>query len=416
MPILPKSAYDIKLPEMYHVKQIFPDTELNDIAEKIDDDFRYDEIASSVKAGQSIAVLVGSRGICDLNVTVKSTIDNLIRLGTKPFIVPAMGSHGGGVAEEQRKIIEGYGITEEAMGVPIKASMETVIIGETSEGVPVHIDKNAYNADGIVPVGRVKVHTDFDGPIESGLCKMLAIGGGKHNGCSRLHREGFDKFPVLIPQVAGIMLATLNVPFGVAIIENAQEKIYNVEIVAGGSIMEREPELLSISKSLMPKLQFKEIDVLIVEQIGKDITGAGMDPNITGRKSVGKIAGFEGPDIKRIFVLGLSDMTHSNATGCGIADFMLKDSYRQIDLASTYTNCIASGNPEAGKIPILVENEEEGLRAAIQTCSGIDVNEAKIVKIKDTLHLIDIQVSESMLPLCGDKNKFKIGEKVKNSR
>lgn len=416
MPILPKSAYDIKLPEMYHVKQIFPDTELNDIAEKIDEDFRPDEIASSVKAGQSIAVLVGSRGICDLNITVKSTIDNLIRLGTKPFIVPAMGSHGGGVAEEQRKIIEGYGITEEAMGVPIKASMETVIIGETSGGVPVHIDKNAYNADGIVPVGRVKVHTDFDGPIESGLCKMLAIGGGKHNGCSRLHREGFDKFPVLIPQVAGIMLATLNVPFGVAIIENAQEKIYNVEIVSGGSIMEREPELLRISKSLMPKLQFKEIDVLIVEQIGKDITGAGMDPNITGKKSVGKIAGFEGPDIKRIFVLGLSDMTHNNATGCGIADFMLKDSYRQIDLASTYTNCIASGNPEAGKIPILVENEEEGLRAAIQTCSGINVNEAKIVKIKDTLHLIDIQVSGSMLPLCGDKNKFKIGEKVKNSR
>lgn len=416
MPILPKSAYDIKLPEMYHVKQIFPDTELNDIAEKIDEDFRPDEIASSVKAGQSIAVLVGSRGICDLNITVKSTIDNLIRLGTKPFIVPAMGSHGGGVAEEQRKIIEGYGITEEAMGVPIKASMETVIIGETSGGVPVHIDKNAYNADGIVPVGRVKVHTDFDGPIESGLCKMLAIGGGKHNGCSRLHREGFDKFPVLIPQVAGIMLATLNVPFGVAIIENAQEKIYNVEIVSGGSIMEREPELLRISKSLMPKLQFKEIDVLIVEQIGKDITGAGMDPNITGKKSVGKIAGFEGPDIKRIFVLGLSDMTHNNATGCGIADFMLKDSYRQIDLASTYTNCIASGNPEAGKIPILVENEEEGLRAAIQTCSGINVNEAKIVKIKDTLHLIDIQVSGSMLPLCGDKNKFKVGEKVKNSR
>lgn len=412
MPILPKSAYDINLPEMYHVKQIFPDTELKDITKKIDEDFKSDEIASSVKAGQSIAVLVGSRGICDLNITVKSTIDNLIRLGTKPFIVPAMGSHGGGVAEEQRKIIEGYGITEEAMGAPIKASMETVIIGETSEGVPVHIDKNAYNADGIVPIGRVKVHTDFDGPIESGLCKMLAIGGGKHNGCSRLHREGFDKFPVLIPQVAEIMLTTLNVPFGVAIIENAQEKIYNVEIVAGDKITEREPELLRISKALMPKLQFKEIDVLIVEQIGKDITGAGMDPNITGRKSVGKIAGFEGPDIKRIFVLGLSDMTHSNATGCGIADFMLKDSYGQIDLSSTYINCIASGNPEAGKIPILVENEEEGLRAAIQTCSGIDVNEAKIVKIKDTLHLIDIQVSESMLPLCGDKNKFKIGEKV----
>ena len=412
MPILPKSAYDINLPEMYHVKQIFPDTELRDLAKKIYDDFKSDEISNSVRAGQSIAVLVGSRGICDLNITVKSTIDNLMRLGAKPFIVPAMGSHGGGVAEEQKKIIEGYGITEEAMGVPIKASMETVIIGKTLEGIPVHIDKNAYNADGIVPIGRVKVHTDFDGPIESGLCKMLAIGGGKHNGCSRLHREGFDKFPVLIPQVAEIMLATLNIPFGVAIIENAQEKIYDVEVVGGSRILEREPELLKISKSLMPKLQFDEIDVLIVEQIGKDITGAGMDPNITGRKSVGKIAGFEGPDIKRIFVLGLSDMTHNNATGCGIADFMLKDSYSHIDLASTYTNCIASGNPEAGKIPILVENEEEGMRAAIQTCAGIDMNEAKIVKIKDTLHLIDIQVSGSMLPFCEDKNRFRIGKKV----
>lgn len=412
MPILPESAYKIKLPVMYHLEQIFPNDVLEDIRGKLTDDFKSDKIKNTVKQGQRIAVLVGSRGICDLDITVRATIDGLLNMGAEPFIVPAMGSHGGGVAEEQQKIIEGYGITEEAMGVPIKSSMETVVIGETPEGVPVHIDRNAYEADGIVPVGRVKVHTDFDGPIESGLCKMLAIGGGKHNGCSRLHQEGFGKFPVLIPQIAGIMLEKLNVPFGVAIIENGHEQVYHVEAVPGSEIMEREPELLRISKSLMPRLQFDEIDVLIVEQIGKDVTGAGMDPNITGRRSVGRIPDFDGPDIKRIFVLGLSHGTHSNATGCGIADFILQSAYEQIDLLSTYTNCIASGNPEAGKMPVIVETEEDGLRAAIQTCAGIDPDNAKVVKIKDTLHLIDIQVSESMLPMCTDENRFIIGNKA----
>lgn len=414
MSILPESAYDIKLPEMYAVTQVFPDEELQNIRGKLDEDFRQEKIRNTIKKNQQIAVLVGSRGISNLAEIVKGTIDNIKALGACPFIVPAMGSHGGGIAEEQRKIIEGYGITEEAMGAPIKASMKTKIIGETPGGVPVHIDKNAYEADGIVPVGRVKVHTDFDGPIESGLCKMLAIGGGKHNGCSRLHQEGFDKFPVLIPQVAQVMLDRLNVPFGVAIIENGHENIYHVEAVPGSEIMKREPELLKISKSLMPKLQFPQIDVLIVEQIGKDVTGAGMDPNITGRKSVGKIPDFDGPDIKRILVLGLSDGTHNNATGCGIADFITREAYEQIELSSTYTNCIASGNPEAGKMPIIVENEEEGLRAAIQTCTGIDVNQAKVVKIKDTLHLIDIQVSESLLPYCRDKNRFVVKEKGDN--
>ena len=408
MPILPKSAYNIKLPEMYQVTQLFPNDRLKDIRGKLDEDIQSPELNKTVKPGQRIAVLVGSRGISNLSVIVKATIDNLIALGTKPFIIPTMGSHGGGIAEEQRKIIEGYGITEAAMGVPIAASMETKIIGQTADGIPVHIDQNAFHADGIVPVGRVKVHTDFDGPIESGLCKMLAIGGGKHNGCSRLHQEGFDKFPVLIPEVAEIMLQKLNVPFGVAIIENGHEEIYHVEAVPGNKIMEREPELLKISRQLMPKLQFDEIDVLVVEQMGKDVTGAGMDPNITGRKSIGKIENFDGPDIKRILVLGLSEGTHNNATGCGIADFITEDGYKMIDPLSTYTNCIASGNPEAGKMPIIVKDEEEGLRAAIQTCTDIDVNKAKVVKIKDTLHLVHIQVSESLLPFCKDKSLFSL--------
>ncbi len=409
MSILPKSAYEIKLPKMCPVTQLFPNEKLADIRGSVDREFEKEHVRAAIRPGQSIAVLVGSRGISNLAEIVRAVIDNLVLLGAEPFIIPAMGSHGGGIAEEQKKILQGYGIDEKAMKVPVIASMETKIIGRTPGGVPVHIDRCAYEADGIVPVGRVKVHTDFDGPIESGLCKMLAIGGGKHNGCSRLHQEGFDQFPDLIPQVASVILEKLNVPFGAAIIENGHEETYMVEVIPGDYILEREPQLLSISKNLMPRLQFDEIDVLVVEQIGKDITGAGMDPNITGRRSVGKIEDFDGPQIKRILVLGLSEGTHNNATGWGVADFITEEARRMVELSSTYTNCIASGNPEAGRMPITVKDEEEGLRAAIQTCSGIDVNHARVVKIQDTLHLVNIQVSENMLPLCRDKSKFRIG-------
>lgn len=408
--ILPKSAYQIRLPKMVKVRQIFPDKILKDIPEKIRKEFQKEEVHSSIRPGEQVAVLVGSRGICDLNIIVRSVIDQIKALGGEPFIVPAMGSHGGGTAEGQREILEGYGITEEEMGVPIRASMDTVILGETDDGVPVHFDRIADSADRVVPVGRVKVHTDFDGPIESGLCKMLAIGGGKHNGCSRLHQEGFDRFPELIPKAASVILEHEPVPFGVAIIENGHEHIYDVEVVPGKQIMKREPELLEISRSLMPSLQFDRIDVLIVDQIGKDVTGAGMDPNITGRRSIGRIRDFRGPLIKRILVLGLSPGTHNNGTGVGIADFITRDVYDNIDLPATYTNSIASGNPEAGKLPIIVRDEEEGLRAAIQTCARIDPNDAHVVRILDTLHLIDIQVSENMLPECRDPEHFQILE------
>ena len=409
MSILPKSAYEIQLPKMTPVTQLFPNEKLEDIGESVNREFQKESIRTAVQPGQSIAVLVGSRGISNLARIVKTTIDNLISLGADPFIVPAMGSHGGGIAEEQKKILEGYGIDEKTMNVPVIASMETKIIGRTPGGVPVHIDRRAYEAESIVPVARIKVHTDFDGPIESGLCKMLAIGGGKHNGCSRLHQEGFGQFPQLIPQTAAVMLEKLNIPFGVAILENGHEETYLIEAVPGKKILEREPQLLSVSRTLMPRLRFDRIDVLVVEQIGKDITGAGMDPNITGRRSVGTIKGFNGPQIKRILVLGLSDGTHNNATGCGVADFITEEARRMVELSSTYTNCIASGNPEAGRMPIIVKDEEEGLRAAIQTCSGIDVNDARVVKIQDTLHLVNIQVSENMLPLCADQTKFRIG-------
>ena len=408
MPVLVKSAYDIKLPEMIPVTQVFPDEKLKiaEIQDVIAREFSIDKVKSKIKPGQKIAVLVGSRGISNLDVVVKATIDQLLALGTKPVIIPAMGSHGGGMAEEQQRIIECYGVTEEGMGVPIMSSMETVIIGETSGGVPVHADAEACRMDAVIPINRIKTHTDYDGKIESGLCKMLSIGIGKHNGCARLHQEGFKSFHKLIPEAAEVVLSKLNIPFGIAMIENAHENLHTIEAVPGDEILTREPDLLALSKSLMPRINFDEIDVLIVEKMGKNITGAGMDPNIIGRLSTGKIRNFGGPDIKRIVVLELTSESHHNAIGVSLADYITRSLYQEIDHETTYANAIASGNPEAAKIPIVFETEEEALRAAIMTCAGIEPNDAKIVRIQDTLHLVNIKISENMKSLCLDDSRF----------
>lgn len=411
MAVLPKEAQIYPLPRMISVTQNFPDECVEDVKtctlEQLED-----EPSTRLKQGSSVAILVGSRGICNLAEVVKTTIDYLLEQGVKPYIVPAMGSHGGGVAEEQKKIIEGYGVTEEAMGVPIRSNMATVIIGTSAEGIPVHIDSEASQADYIIPIVRIKAHTDFDGPIESGYCKMLAIGLGKHNGCARVHKEGLQNFHTVIPSVASVVLEKCKVPFGVGIIENAHEHIHSVHVTAGKDFLEREPQLLTLSKSLMPRLCFPHIDVLIVEQIGKDITGAGMDPNITGRSASGNVSSyFEGPSITNIVVLSLTEGTHHNAAGVGSADFITRELFEDIDLKATYTNCIAAGAVRFCKIPAMLDNEDEAIRAAIHTCPRIDFQDAKVVRIKDTLHLVDIKVSENLLPYCASKSNFTIHEK-----
>ena len=408
MPILTASAYQIPVPKMKAVHQIFPDEKIADIFQTLKNEMDKKPIASKIKPGMAIAVLVGSRGICDLHLVLKSTVDLIKNYGGVPFIVPAMGSHGGAVAEIQKEILESYGITEEFLGIPIRSSMETIEIGVTHSGIPIFVDKLASEADMVVPIARIKAHTDFNGSIESGLCKMLAIGMGKHNGCSRLHQEGFAAFPILIPEVGKFILEKINIGFGIALVENAHEHLHTIKAVPGSDFLLEEPKLLALSKSLMPQLFFPEIDVLIIEQIGKEISGAGLDPNMTGRMSIGPIPDFQGPKIKRIVVLGLSEKTHHNATGIGIADFITQKVYDSINLENTYANCIASGNPEAGKIPIMLPTENEAILAAIQTCGQIDSSKLKIVRIKDTLHLADIQVSESLMQYCTENNRFTV--------
>lgn len=398
MGILPESAYQMRLPQMHRVVQHFDGKKLEDVEGAVRAELRKEEIRRLVKPGMRVAMAVGSRGISNMALIARTTAEELKAMGAEPFIIPAMGSHGNAEAEGQRQVLAGYGITEETMGVPIVSSMETDELGTTPSGVPVCIDRSANHADLIVPLNRVKPHTDFHGPIESGLCKMLTIGLGKHEGCSRLHQQGFVKFPELIPEAARLVIEKAPVGFGVAIIENSYDQTFHVEAVPADRIHQREPGLLNIAREKMPRIKLRDIDVLVIDVLGKDISGAGMDPNITGRTTKGGLEGFQGPKIQRIVVRGLTEATHGNACGIGLADYILQSCSDQIDLPATFTNTIGSGNPEAGRIPIRVESVREGVIASLRTCVGEDLANPKIVFIKSTLSLGEIWVSDALLP------------------
>jgi hypothetical protein len=397
MPVLTKEASRLSLPRMFTARQIFDDTRLDDIANAIRKELGKPEIRSLVRPSAHIAVAVGSRGIHSIDRITRALVDGLKAMGATPFIVPSMGSHGSGTAEGQSQLLAQYGITEKTMGVAILSSMETMVIGKTASGTPIHLSKDALVADLIVPVARIKPHTDFRGAIESGLCKMLAIGLGKHNGCSQLHREGFSRFDTLIPEVAQRIINHAPIGFGLAIIENAYDKTVHIEAVPGKAFLSREPELLTEARRHKPRIQHSEMDELILERNGKDISGAGMDPNIVGRTTKGPLPGFDGPLVKRIIVLGLSKATKGNAIGIGLADFTVRSILPGIDYEATYANCIASGNPEACRIPIALADEAEAIRAALSCTPNVDFVHPRIVKIGSTLELEHIEFSEALL-------------------
>lgn len=398
MPILPAEALTFQMPAMVRVRQKFDAAEIPDVEKGVSAEIGRPDIGGLIKPGSRVAIAVGSRGISNLDSIVKVLGARLKDLGAQPFIVPAMGSHGGGTAEGQRAVLASLGITQQAVAMPVVASMEVVPLGQTGNAVPVYMDKNAYQADLTVLVARVKPHTDFKGEFESGLCKMMAIGLGKHLGCSRLHQEGFDSFPALIPEVAKVFLERANIAFGLAIVENAYDKTCLIKAVRASEFLAEEPELLAAAKQRMPRIMVPAIDVLIVEQIGKDISGAGMDPNIIGRTTKGKLPGFAGPSIQRIVVLDLTEATHGNACGIGLADFVTRTAFAKLDYLSTYANVIASANPEAGRIPVILDSELEAVAAAVRCCSRSDSSRPRLVRIKDTLHLEDLWVSENLCP------------------
>ncbi|MHA6804164.1 nickel pincer cofactor-dependent isomerase, group 22 [Salinifilum ghardaiensis] len=382
-----------ELPRMVPVEQRFAGEAVTDLDGRVHRQVR-EHAARHDLSGKRIAVGGGSRGIAQIDRVVAAVVAALAEQGAKPFVVPAMGSHGGATAEGQRAVLAEYGITEEAIGAPVVAAMDTRVVAELDDGTPVHFDAHAAEADGIVPVNRVKPHTDFKGEVESGLGKMLAIGFGKHLGASTLHRRGFGAFHELVPRTARAVLDALPVSFGIALVENAYEQPARVELVEAAGMLEREAELLAEAKRLLPRLLLSEIDVLVVDEIGKDISGAGMDPNITGRVPVPS-PGFAAPPITRIAVLGLTEHTSGNACGLGMADVTTQRCVDQIDFGAFYTNSLTSGVLAPARIPMALRDDRTAITAALHSC-GDTGRAPKIARIRNTLALPRIEVSEGL--------------------
>jgi len=398
MALIIEGGLNLPLPKMVPIRQKFSAAEVKDIPGEIERLFQRDAKMKTIKRGSRIAVTGGSRGIHAIDKTILAVIRELKRLGADPFLVPAMGSHGGATAEGQRKVLAGYGITEETMGAPVRSSMEVEEIGKLENGVPVYLDKEALHSDGIVIVNRIKPHTAFKAEYESGLIKMLAIGLGKHKGATAFHSCGMDMFGELLPQLGKVVLAKAPVLFGLAIIENAYDHAARFEIVWGENLVEREKALLVEGKSLMPKIIPDNLDLLIVHELGKEISGSGMDPNITGRSSS---PFFKKPDalkVQRIVVLNLTAATKGNACGIGMADITTKKVVDATDADYTNINAITSGVLAAARIPINLPTDYEAIQVALKTCARVDHPKSRIVWIKNTLSLEKIFASESLLP------------------
>ena len=388
------------LPQWAPVRQQLAATRVEDVAFAVSAQLALPEIARSIKPGQRIALTAGSRGIDRIDQVIKAVADGLKALGAEPFIVPAMGSHAGAVADAQTELIAHYGVTEAAMGCPIVSSMETVHLGDVEHGVPVWFDKHAYQADATIPIGRVKPHTDFRGPVESGLMKMIAIGLGKQKGAEFFHAQGFFEFHHLIPAVAKFTLARVHIPFGVAVVENGFGELGLIEAVPAASIWEREQELLRIARDWLGRLPGDRIDVLVVDFLGKDISGAGMDPNVINRDSVGAIPMGElapKPHVERIVVRDLTPDTEGNASGIGLADVTLRQAADKIDPLRTYMNMITAKTPQAARVPLTVETDREALFVAIACCLKTSTEGARIARVRDTKHVEHLWVSEPLL-------------------
>jgi hypothetical protein len=370
------------------------------------------EMARLPKAAR-VAIAIGSRGIAHLPDFVAALVAQVRAQGCQPFIIPAMGSHGGGTAAGQTAVLEQLGVTEASASCPIHSSMETTTLGalhwngteylpcatDHPQAIVIDTDATAHrDADLVIPLVRIKPHTGFRGPYESGICKMLTIGLGKHATCSRLHREGYARFAALIPAAARVVLAGGRIAFAVAILENAADEPADIVAVRGDAVMDREPELLVRAKALMPQLPFREIDVLVVERIGKDISGTGMDPNITGRSESGTVEGFTGPVIHRIVVLGLTTAAKGNATGIGMADVISEACFQAINRETTAVNVLTSGSLRGGRIPVAVPGETEAILAAAACVPGRTAADARIVRIRSTLDLREIAISSSLIP------------------
>ena len=400
-------------PKMYRIGQVFDVPRVDNIEETLSQELESIQISSLIKEGARIAITAGSRGIANIDRVLRHLVHVLKENSAKPFLIPAMGSHGGGTAEGQLEILESLKVTEESIGAPVLSSMEVVEIGKSRFGFPVLVDKNAAEADGVIVVNRVKPHTEFEGPIESGLMKMMAIGMGKHKGCIQVHKQTINyRYVEVIPEIGTVILEKLPVLFGVALVENVYDETALIKAILPSQFRIEEERLLTEAKRLMARLPFDKIDVLIVDEMGKNISGTGMDTNVIGRIMFIGEREPEKPKITRIVVLGLTEESHGNAIGIGLADYTTQRLVNDMDAGATSINAMAGMSPEKGRIPIPLITDKEAVEAALDTIRPVDAEEARVVHIKNTLEIAELDISEALLEEVEGREDLKLAEEL----
>ena len=402
----------IKIPQMVKVRQVFPDLDLPDPPATLREELQTLDAATIANLkGKRIGITAGSRGLPNYKELMKVMCDQLKEWGAIPFVFPSMGSHAGATAEGQKAHLAQFGITEEYLGVPVLSTMEVVTIATLDSGMPVYCDKYAYEADGIIIFNKIKPHTHFKYEHESGLLKMICIGVGKHKGADAFHAGGYDEFGPNMVDVCKVFLEKVNVVFSVGMLQSPSDNISRLEVIPTDKFFERDAALQAIAKEEMPRLKLPRIDVLVVDEMGKEISGAGMDPNVTGRtERVSQGPAFRAicPDIEKIVLLDITEKAHGNATGMGMADIISYRFVNKIDFENTYTNCITAKSFFVGAMPIYGNSDEDAIKMGMAHACIPKPNEAKVVRIKNTLMLEEIECSVSCLEEIAKHNDIEV--------
>jgi hypothetical protein len=397
------------LPQMYRIRQKVDPPVVADVAAAVRTEIGKLSLAGRFAPGARVAVTGGSRGVANIAIILRTTCDCLKKLGARPFIVPAMGSHGGATAEGQLKVLARYGITPESMDVPILSSMETVEIGQMPWGFPVHVDKHAYEADHIVLVNRIKPHTNFRAHVESGLMKMLVIGLGKHQGAILAHRASVDVgLPRAIPEVARFSLSKLPILFGIGTVENVRHQTAKVEATLPEVLEVTETRLLQEAWALFARIPFEFLHLLIVDEMGKEISGTGMDPNVLGRLYFAPNEEPKSPRYIRILVRDLTEKTAGNAVGMGLADFATRRLANKVNFQYTYTNALTGLSPMRSKLPIIFETDKDAIEGALKTIGLTEPPDAKVARIKNTLDLEYLYASDALLAEIRERSDLEV--------
>ena len=398
------------VPRFFRVRQSYPRPQVSDIPKTVNEQLRTAGVERRVAPGKTVAITAGSRGIANIASIIKSCVDYIKSIQAVPIVIPAMGSHGGATGEGQRGVLASYGITEQSMGCEIRSSMEVVELVRAAEGFPIYFDKHAREADCVLVVNRVKPHTRFSGPIESGLMKMMLIGLGKQRGAEVYHRAIMNySFDQIVRLVARTVIEKCNVVGGLAILENAYEETADIVGIAPEQIEVREAELLTRVKQLVPRLPFDHAEVLIVNELGKNISGSGMDTNVIGRKYNDRAAAeSETPKIHNIYVRSLTEATHGNASGIGIAEFCHRRVIDQIDATITRMNCVTAGHAAAAMLPLDYPTDLAALQTAFNQAGLHSTESVPAMWIPNTLHISEVECSEGLWNEARDNPRVEI--------